>query len=164
MTTFCGMTPILDENEAQCIDRHKQGEAVAHRVGVDLLSGYSLLLFLMYINKCLCKLGPLKRCLLGVNFQKLSPILLKALCFSILTTFLQYYEKVLSIIDISLCFEMKIFIGGAGDHFAAIYPLSPGPKQLFLNSTQSCFHLPNNLTNFTVKCIFAPLFCQKAHR
>lgn len=28
--------------------------------GVDLLSGYSLLLFLMYINKCLCKLGPLE--------------------------------------------------------------------------------------------------------
>lgn len=26
--------------------------------GADLLSGYSLLLFLMYINKCLCKLGP----------------------------------------------------------------------------------------------------------
>lgn len=52
------MTPILDENEAWCIDRHKQSEAMAHRGGVDLLPGYSLLLFLMYINKCLCKLGP----------------------------------------------------------------------------------------------------------
>lgn len=52
------MTPILDENEAWCIDRHKQSEAMAHRGGVDLLPGYSLLLFLKYINKCLCKLGP----------------------------------------------------------------------------------------------------------
>lgn len=50
------MTPILDENEARCIDRHKQSEAMAHRGGVDLLSGYSLLLFLMYVNECLCKL------------------------------------------------------------------------------------------------------------
>lgn len=33
------MTPILDENEAQCIDRHKQSEAMACREGVDLLSG-----------------------------------------------------------------------------------------------------------------------------
>lgn len=51
------MTPILYENESPCIDRHQRSEAVAHRVGVDLHSGCSLLLFLMSINKCLCKLG-----------------------------------------------------------------------------------------------------------
>lgn len=43
------MTPILDENEAWYIDRHKQSEAMAHRGGVDLLSGYSLQLLFMYI-------------------------------------------------------------------------------------------------------------------
>lgn len=52
------MTPILDENEAPCIDSPKQSEAMAHKGGTDLLSGYALLLFLMYINKSLCKLGP----------------------------------------------------------------------------------------------------------
>lgn len=67
------MTPILDENEARCIDRHKQGEAVAHRVGVDLLSGYSLLLFLMYINKCLCKLGLFEEMFAWGELSKIIP-------------------------------------------------------------------------------------------
>lgn len=67
------MTPILDENEARCIDRHKRSEAMAHRVGVDLLSGYSLLLFLMYINKCLCKLGPFEEMFAWGEVSKFNP-------------------------------------------------------------------------------------------
>lgn len=67
------MTPILDENEARCIDRHKQGEAVAHRMGVDLLSGYSFLLFLMYINKCLCKLGLFEEMFAWGELSKIIP-------------------------------------------------------------------------------------------
>jgi len=93
------MTPILDENEARCIDRHKQNEAVAHRVGVDLLSGYSLLLFLMYSNKCLCKLGPFEEMF---AWGEVSEIILRppqGCMFQYPDSFLQYYEKLLSIID-----------------------------------------------------------------
>lgn len=75
------MTPILYENEAPCIDRHQRSESVAHRVGVDLHSGYSLLLLLMSINKCLCKLGLFEEMLAFGDVSEIIPLSLQGCIF-----------------------------------------------------------------------------------
>lgn len=96
------MTPILYENESPCIDRHQHSEAVAHRVGVDLHSGYSFLLFLMSINKCLCKLGLFEEMLACSDVSEIIPFPPRGCMFQILTTCLQCSEKALSLASYSV--------------------------------------------------------------